>query len=291
MSCDSNGTSAFSSFGSTSLDCPPTAAGLIATLPIALDYTDTGSRSLTVGAASPNCHAAGFTGLKCPCDVCSLNHAKPCQTDADCLGGEGTCGGAVAGQPTAPNGCTDGDCGALFDERGGACANGPIQQACVKEPFRGCVVASDCPLAGDACASFPRPCFPGFNGNLGDSIVAAGSHGTPVNHAWQPTFASIACSAPTASSAVNFVLGLPGPVRLQVSGRATENGTSSLCAPTQFSFVPFNSGHVLDFGWTGMAHDMKLMNAGKVTVGITGCASGCGVCTYSGPVANPDAVP
>ena len=86
------------------------------------------------------------------------------------------------------------------------------------------------------------PLLPGFNGNLGDSIVAAGSHGTPVNHAWQPTFASIACSAPTASSAVNFVLGLPGPVRLQVSGRATENGTSSLCAPTQFSFVPFNPG-------------------------------------------------
>ena len=96
------------------------------------------------------------------------------------------------------------------------------------------------------------------------------------------------CIAPTGSSSVNSVAGLPGAGRLQLGGIATENGSSSAC-PTQFTFLPTSKGGVLDTGWSGIAHDATVVSGGKVTVAVTGACSGAPPncqCNYTGPVAN-----
>ncbi len=52
---------------------------------------------------------------------------------------------------------------------------------------------------------------------------------------------------------------------------------------------------VLDTGWTGQAHDATVVDEGKVTVSVTSCPGSdagtrpCGVCSVSGPIANPNA--
>jgi hypothetical protein len=48
----------------------------------------------------------------------------------------------------------------------------------------------------------------------------------------------------------------------------------------------------LDTGWTGIAHDSAVISDGTVTVDITSCAGSsrpCGVCSFTGPIANPGA--
>jgi hypothetical protein len=61
--------------------------------------------------------------------------------------------------------------------------------------------------------------------------------------------------------------------------------------PAAISFEGNASSTRLDSGWTGLAHDSKIIDRGKVTV-ATDCAGNprpCGVCNLTGPVANPDA--
>ncbi len=48
----------------------------------------------------------------------------------------------------------------------------------------------------------------------------------------------------------------------------------------------------LDTGWTGIAHDNKIVSNGDITVHIDSCANPsrpCGVCSFSGPIDNPGA--
>jgi hypothetical protein len=88
-------------------------------------------------------------------------------------------------------------------------------------------------------------------------------------------------------------MGLPGPGRIELSGQSAENGVSATC-PTEADFLPTARGGVLDIGWTGIAHDQRVICNAKVAVSVTGCASGpptCGVCTYAGPILNPNANP
>jgi hypothetical protein len=156
-------------YGATSLDCPPTSASIIATLPIDLSNS-TGTVSKAVTASSPNC--SGVTGPKCVCDTCNNAAAGPCDSNADCpisggnpgicggrrcLGGTndgGPCGGAGGGasacpgggscgrpgQPTAPNACVDQtaipgsgtvcmDTAPVGDNRG-ECPEGPLTGVC-----------------------------------------------------------------------------------------------------------------------------------------------------------------
>jgi len=63
--------------------------------------------------------------------------------------------------------------------------------------------------------------------------------------------------------------------------------------PTSISFegTPGSLG-VLDSGWTGQSHDATVVDRGKLTVGVTGCAHPappCGVCNLAGPVPNMNA--
>jgi hypothetical protein len=293
--CDSNGISPIPEFGATSHDCPPSGGTLVGTLPVDLSNTNDGTAAITLSASSPNCNAA--PGKKCACGVCSLSTTTPCRDNGDCPG-LGTCG-FTAGSPAAPNACIDdtavpGD-GTLCSATGGGegeCTEGPIDQNCVIETFRGCITNADCPAAGDSCGSKNRECFLD-NGTVGGQIAAVGTTTTPERHASRPTFASAFCIAPTGSAAVNNVAGLPGPGRLELGGVATEDGTDGVpgTCPTLFTFLPTSKGGVLDTGWTGISHDATVVSSGKVTVGVASCANPtppCGVCTYAGPIANPN---
>ncbi len=59
--------------------------------------------------------------------------------------------------------------------------------------------------------------------------------------------------------------------------------------PTKIEFVGTSTDGILDTGWTGNGHDATVISNGKVTVAVSGCTNAvppCGVCTYSGPIAN-----
>jgi hypothetical protein len=330
LPCDVNGVSPNLSFGSTSLDCPPNPGGLIAALPIDLGNANNATRALTLSASSPGCTGAGFVGQKCFCDTCNNTNAEPCSANADCpdpagplgpiCGGRRCLGGANVGaacsahsecpggnicvrpgEPTKPNSCIDdsstpgfacADVAPVGDGEG-ECSDGPVDTHCAIDTQRGCLGPADCPAPGDSCLAVDRPCYLD-NGAIGGQVAAQGQFATPIDHWSHPTFASVFCIAPTASAAVNNVAGLPGAGRLALDGDAGDDGTAGSC-PTRFTFLPTAKGGVLDTGWTGVAHAAKAIGQAKVTVSAT-CPGGppplpCGDCTYTGPIANADALP
>ena len=101
MPCDANGVSPEPSYGTTSLDCPPTPGSLIATSVLDFDQGNAGTLTKTVTAASPNCN--GAPGKKCLCASCSLDSTVACASDAECAAASaGTCTNS-AGEPRKPN--------------------------------------------------------------------------------------------------------------------------------------------------------------------------------------------
>jgi hypothetical protein len=251
QTCDVNGTSPNVHFGATSLDCPPLNSGQIATL--AIDFTNTsGTTSRTLSPASPNCRAAGFTGLKCFCDTCNNAAASPCASNADCAAvGASICGGKRCisganngapcaansecpggscnrlGQPTTPNACSDANCDTLQGGNDYECSAGPFEQFC--EPtatFQGCVVDGDCAAyPGNLCTGGKnRECYPD-NGIIGNSVNATGMPFAPVGHQGDGALAAEFCLTPTTSGSVNVVAGIPGLGRLELPVHVVDNGT------------------------------------------------------------------
>lgn len=298
LACDANGLSPTPSFGSTSLDCPPSPGSLIGTSPIDFASANDATAEITLSASSPSCD--GSPGKKCACASCSGNSQIPCRNDADCAAAAaGTCTNG-AGTPRQPNACIDdtsiagdgtlcSDVAPVGDGKG-ECPEGPLDQHCAIESYRSCVNSSDCPAAGDTCVQSPRPCYLD-NGIVGGTIEAQGiTIDSGPGWYWQRV-GSVFCLAPTSSSAVNAAAGLPGAGRLEVGGEASNDGTATTC-PTYASFEPTSPFGVLDAGWTGLWHNATVPSHAKVTAAITGCANPgppCGVCTYAGPVANQDA--
>jgi hypothetical protein len=174
---------------------------LITALSIALDGSS-GTETRLLDAASPGC--SGAPGKKCFCP-------------AD-------------GQVTQPNACIDdleveGDgtlCaadGASSDE--GHCTEGPVDQSCAIETFRGCLGNGDCPAPGDSCVASERPCFLD-NGAVGGSVTAVGEPDPPdTNGVAHPTFAALFCVGKT-NAAVNAAAGLPGLGRIALPLTTTE---------------------------------------------------------------------
>jgi hypothetical protein len=70
---------------------------------------------------------------------------------------------------------------------------------------------------------------------------------------------------------------------------STASPSGSSC-PSAISFLGDATTTRLDTGWTGLAHDAKIISGGEVTVSTDcgGRARPCGVCNLSGPIANPD---
>ena len=96
LGCDANGTSAYVDFGSTSFDCPPNPATLIANFVLGTVQMSTGTQNATISSASPACTGNGALGKKCLCDSCNNINGEGCFSNADCPvsdGNPGICGG------------------------------------------------------------------------------------------------------------------------------------------------------------------------------------------------------
>ena len=175
MACDSAGSNVY--FGPTSLDCPPSAAANIGDLTVAFKPATTGTTTLGTGR---NC--TGTPGIPCFCDTCPTAAAEPCNTNADCpgnlpCGGKRCIGGANGGTPcaqnsecgtnsscarpgtpTQQNGCEGGSCAANpsdpTDPNDGVCPDGPSDNSCSLEPYRGCLERRR--LQSGACRELQR---------------------------------------------------------------------------------------------------------------------------------------
>jgi hypothetical protein len=196
LACDGNGTvPGRPDFGTTSLDCPPNPAGLIATLAINLS-SETNEVAKTLTTDSPNC--GNSLGDKCLCDTCNNAAATPCTSNADCpdpagpigpiCGGKrclsGTNAGAACsansecpggscarpGEPTKPSSCVDDttvtnrvlECADPDGDGEGDCTVGPTDTNCSVasgHAQRGCITDADCGGTAGSCESLPRHCF------------------------------------------------------------------------------------------------------------------------------------
>ena len=228
LSCDTAGLNVY--FGPTSFDCPPSTSANIGDLSIAFNQATTGTATLSTNRP---CTA---TGGNCFCNTCPTAAAEACNTNADCpaglacgakrcIGGSnnGTpcsansqCASGICnrpGTPTQVNACLGGVCDANpSDPSGpneGICSQGPVDQSCSLESYRGCTGVADCnpPPAGNCadclpnqtCNSHLRQCFL-------DPIVRTGTPGTR-----DSVIAATFCLPPTRSDSINNVAGLPGP--------------------------------------------------------------------------------
>jgi hypothetical protein len=260
LTCDGNGTVANRpDFGTTSLDCPPTAGALIATLPIDLTNS-TGPVTKTLTASNPTC--GGEPTEKCLCDTCNNGNAETCDDNADCPDPAGPigpiCGGrrciaganagaactnntecptsqcARKGEPSKPSACLDDtntvgvldctDTGPVDGE--GECTAGPVTSNCSVasgHAQRGCGVDADCGGGIGSCESANRRCFltGGLTGKNGtNTLVAVGAADAPMNDTSSPTLGAVFCVGATNSDSVNTAAGLPGPGRVTIKGAA-----------------------------------------------------------------------
>lgn len=194
--CDVNGTSPITAFGTTSLDCVP--KSYVSNLAIDLDGTSAVT-TMTLSNSSPTCSAMPSKKCFCP---------------------------AAGSQPTQPNPCLDDTSTPSVDEslcvpksggsNKGICPALNDGQCLPKEPFRGCLGDSDCPVPGDKCQQVPRPCFLD-NGLVGGSVTAIGKADPPdKNGLSNPTFAALFCVPPVAASAINAAAGIPGLGRIEL---------------------------------------------------------------------------
>jgi len=229
-----------------SLDCPLSPAGVVAAQNVSLLLT-TGTQTMTLGAGSPACTFGPVSSKSCFCDTCNNANAEVCMSDATCPpsgGNPGVCGGKRCrsggnagapcaatsecpagtcgrpGAPTEPNDCDfDGICTANPSDTDspheGVCLSGPLDGSCAMQPYRGCITASDCPLAGDSCVMTLRNCFTG-RGTVGDTVRSEGQ-ADPLS----PTLATLYCGGPTQTQALDTARGLPGLIRITVPGKAT----------------------------------------------------------------------
>ncbi len=195
--CDVNGVSPIPSFGSTSLDCPP--SGLISALTITLAGSS-GTETRTLSASSPNCTGFGATSKKCFCP-------------------------AAGTEPTKPNACLDDSsttgvdealCARIGSSNEGQCATIADLACSPTETFRGCLNDGECPVSGDTCVAVNRPCFLD-SGVIGGSVSAVGmADPVDANGRAEPTFAALFCIPPVAQAAINLAGGLPGLGRIEL---------------------------------------------------------------------------
>ena len=260
LGCDANGSVPnFPDAGTTSLDCPPSAAFLLTSTAMTVNgVSGTATRTLT--AASPDCGAGGvYAAKKCACETCNNAAGQLCTSNADCPisgGNPGVCGGTRClgganngtpctatsqcpsgvctrlGEPTKPNACQDDTNIPGFDphctdtapigDGVGECLVGPVDEYCTNHPQRGCTTDADCGGTPGSCAFQQRRCFLD-NGNIGGAITASGAPSAPVGDVWTPTVAAVPCLAPSTLPALNNVSGLPGPGRVLLRGTAVDH--------------------------------------------------------------------
>jgi hypothetical protein len=91
----------------------------------------------------------------------------------------------------------------------------------------------------------------------------------------------------------------PGSATCPGSGALATCSASCQCAcpgTLEFEGDATSSDTLLDTGWTGIAHDSPIISDGKLTLDVTSCPNAgpgntrpCGVCSFTGPLPNPNA--
>jgi hypothetical protein len=180
------------------------------------------------GAIGPICN-----GKRC---LGGGNAGAACTNNSECPSSSCT----IPGEPSKPSACVDDttnsilDCsdgadGTVGDNEGG-CTVGPIDQNCTVASGhgqRGCTTDAECGGTAGSCETLNRRCFLTGGGTFApttmllqgtDALVAVGMADLPMNDVSQPTLGSVFCVAPTGSSSVNNVAGLPGPARVTIRG-------------------------------------------------------------------------
>jgi hypothetical protein len=147
---------------------------------------------------------------------------------------------AVPGQPGAPSGCVDDttisdrvmECADPDGDGEGESTIGPIDKNCTVvsgHAQRGCDLDSECGGTAGSCGTVPRACFLTGGGTFqangksdgSDTLIALGMEDPPMGDISNPTLGAVFCVAPTGSTSVNGVAGLPGPARVTIKGTAT----------------------------------------------------------------------
>jgi hypothetical protein len=210
-----------------SLDCPPADGKNISGvgLSVPIDFT-TGTASLPF---ETNCDPPfpPPPAFVCACGVCSIDTAKPCVNNGDCLVGEGTCTSNGGGQAAdrRPNQCSNLTCTDIGGGRGECTAAGPGDTLTycdgqLRASGQGYITCSDnvdCgsfdPICsggdcGDCTLARTRPCFV-------DPIVMTGSPDADA-----PLLAGTFCLPPTTNNAINATTGNPGPGRVRTQSIA-----------------------------------------------------------------------
>jgi hypothetical protein len=200
--------------GRHSLDCFPSPGSEISGGGLAVDLVLSTSGD-ELASNLPCAESGPFSLVDCPCRTCSGDGSLGCDSDTVCIEADsGTCtSNGGAGQPQ-PNDCTTGVCMAVGDGTG-ECAVGPDDRFCdgiVRPNGRGLIACGsdfECDAAvigvdaGECTLIERRACFL-------DPVVALGAP-----HPVLPLASDTYCLAPTSSSGINGVAGLPGPGRLQ----------------------------------------------------------------------------
>ena len=209
-------------FGTTSVDCLPPASSNVSgagvdvlqnpriTATVVLDAAVACSdadfaASRCLGGAADG-HLCG-SALDCPGGTCGpqcfcSGQPRPNACEAACVGGpddatpcssDGDCPGGI---------CRPGDCradpGDTDSCQEGHCTVGPIDGRCLSNRAS-CAADDDCPL-GDVCELQPRQCF------VNQHIERCGAPGLPAR-----TTAAVGCVPGSGVSAVDAVVGAPGP--------------------------------------------------------------------------------
>lgn len=269
LGCDGHGPSPapWDELGVSSFDCPLEPLTIISIQDHGPRTFATGTQSLTLSAASPNC--TGAPGLACFCNTCNSGDDAPCTSNADCPDPDGPigpiCGGLRCvdgpndgapcttasqcpgggcirpGEPTQPHRCLDDtttpdDCTDTppFGDGKGHCLAGPITQSCSNHPNRGCTHDADCDGVPGACSSENYACFV-TAGTVGDVLPVTGIATPPVGDVSEPTVLGvIGCLGATGIAAINNVIGFPGPLRNVHVGRLTFPGSipAPACPPS-----------------------------------------------------------
>jgi hypothetical protein len=89
---------------------------------------------------------------------------------------------------------------------------------------RGCTSDADCGAALNSCEPALRHCFLTGGGTFQaagqydgtNTLIAVGMEDPPMNDVLNPTLGAVSGIAPTGSSSVNSVVGLPGPGRVTI---------------------------------------------------------------------------
>jgi cysteine-rich repeat protein len=161
-------------------------------------------------------------GFYCHCGFCDDDPDAPCFGDDDCSDGARCLpGNSQTGQQELPNGCEDLVCGRAFPER--CCADGdprcptptPLAGTCADAPHDSCTLDVEC--ASSECVFDYERCF--------EHVIRRTGVRGPSQENTESRYVGLACVPKTASAAVNFANGLPGPIAIAYTGHLAGDGS------------------------------------------------------------------